>query len=258
MEIPRFLSQGQALNLQPGAKFTQSINQVQLNQVPDKLAFQVRLKKKNVTSTDSRMPISRISLNWNNSSGILSSANQEKLWLMSVEAGCNQSWYEFSGKAYTYKPSNPVVTTTLSVPLAGGFLVLDFAKHIQLTEDYYAPGSIGQFSLQAQLTFENHTADAINPGDYEIITYVINSGVWVTERGTCSQYTAILTKQDVLDAASKKPYYNSDVDRIVGAGMVDNLKSSVGAAMAGEGQSGGGASGGKMEGEGASGGKRRR
>jgi hypothetical protein len=139
--------------------------------------------------------------------------------------------------------------------LVGGFLVLDFAKHIQLTEDYYAPGSIGQFALQANITFENQAAEALNANDYEIITYVINSGVWVNERSTSSQYTAILTKSDVLTAASQRSYYGSDVQRIVGAGMTDNLKSSVGSAMS----EGMGASGGsELGGAGSSGGMKHR
>ncbi len=262
MEIPRYLTQGAASNLQQGQTFTQSINQIQLNQVPDKLAFAVRRKRNNnVSTSDARCPITGISLNWNNSAGILSSANQQKLWLMSVEAGCNQSWYEFIGKAYGYKAGSNngiVVADHLNyTPLVGGFLVLDFAKHIQITEDYYAPGSIGQFSLQANITFENQAPDALNANDYEIITYVINSGVWVNERSTSSQYTAILTKQDVLTAAAQRAYYGSDVQRIVGAGMVDNLKSSVGSAMASE-EKGSGMSGGSELGNaGSSGGKRR-
>lgn len=260
MEIPRYLTQGAVSNLQQGQTFTQSINQIQLNQVPDKLAFAVRRKRNNdVTKSDARCPITQISLNWNNAAGILSSANQQKLWLMSVEAGCNQSWYEFSGKTYAYQAGTsagaPVVGALNYTPLVGGFLVLDFAKHIQLTEDYYAPGSIGQFALQANITFENQAAEALNANDYEIITYVINSGVWVNERSTSSQYTAILTKSDVLTAASQRSYYGSDVQRIVGAGMTDNLKSSVGSAMS----EGMGASGGsELGGAGSSGGMKHR
>ena len=34
-------------------------------------------------------------------------------------------------------------------PTTGSILVLDFASIIQLTEEYYAPGSLGTFNLQA-------------------------------------------------------------------------------------------------------------
>lgn len=251
LECPRFITQGGSTVPALGT-VTQDTQTIQLNQCPDKLLVAVRRKNLGCGDSDSFMPITAVSINWNNSSGILASANQEKLWLMSVESGINQSWLEWSGQAHDYNasvsngtPVNPY--PALTVPLVGGILALNFGTDIEIRESYYAPGSLGTFQLQMKISFFNQDpSNAVSPNNYEIVVMPLNSGVFVLERGTCSTYTGILTKQDVLDTSSKQPYYRSDVERLVGAGLMDNLKSTIGSAMAKEsGQSGDGMSGGK-------------
>ena len=260
LEMPRYITQGSA-TIAPLTTGVQSINNIQLNQVPDKLVFAVRRKNLSVFKSNSFLPITNISINWNNCSGILSAANQEKLWLMSVESGINQSWPEWSGKTHAWKNTMDGVTPVapypaLQTPLVGGILALDFAKDIEIRESFYAPGSLGTFQLQARLTFYNQDPDEqVTPNDYEILVITVNSGVYALERGTASTYTGILTKQDVLDASSQKAVFRHDVERLVGAGLMDNLKTSVGSAMAKEGS---GASGGEDTGAGMSGGRRHR
>jgi hypothetical protein len=55
----------------------------------------------------------------------------------------------------------------------------------------------------------------------------MNSGVFVCERGTSSTYTGILTKQDVLEASQQEAYTHNDVQRLVGGGLFDMIKSGV-------------------------------
>lgn len=264
LEMPRYLTAAQSdiPALTVSGQFNSQT--LQLNQVPDKLIVAVRRKNLTVADTDSFLPITNISLNWNNASGLLATASQQKLWLMSVEAGIQQSWLEWSGQCHTYQPSvaggiivpsNGVIVT----PMVGGILALDFAKDIQLTESYYAPGSLGTFQLQIRLTCFNQSPNLLSAANYEMVVITLNSGVFVNERGTSSTYTAILTKQDVLDASSKPAYFKSDVERCVGGSMMDNLKTVVGHALE---KSGAGMSGGMMtherdnHGAGMSGGKR--
>ena len=56
----------------------------------------------------------------------------------------------------------------------------------------------------------------------------MNSGLFVNERGTSSTYTAILTKQDVLECSAQEPMFQSSVKRMVGGGFLDSLKSVAG------------------------------
>jgi len=55
----------------------------------------------------------------------------------------------------------------------------------------------------------------------------MNSGIFVTERGTSSIYTALLTKADVLDASEQEHYSHGTVKRMVGGSFLNNLKSAM-------------------------------
>jgi hypothetical protein len=164
-----------------------------------------------------------LSINFNNVSGILSSASQQDLYRYSVENGYNGSWYEWSGFANL---NNTLTGAGKKTPTTGCMLVLEFGKDIPLQEDFYAPSSLGQFSLQVNLNCVNQSADAIATQELVIIT--MNSGCFVCERGASSTFTGLLTKSDVLECASQMPYYGSDVKRLVGGGWFDTLKSVIG------------------------------
>ena len=215
-EMPRYLSTnynaipaattiavpGTAIN--PGKSPYQSTT-ISLNQIPDKLIIFARKRDQSWTDTDSYLTIDKISMNFNNSSGLLSSFSQYQLWRMSVEAGSNQTWSEFRG--YAYRASTVAETTAGSgagsfVATTGSILVLDMAKDIQIVQDFYAPGSIGNFNLQFEISCKNYASVPITP---EICVIAINSGLFACERGTSSVYSALLTKQDVLEASMQQP-----------------------------------------------------
>lgn len=233
----------------PQTRLTMTSSNLQLNMVPDKMVVFAR-RKNNANScakTDSFLKITGISINYNNAAGLLSSASETDLWKMSVEAGSNQSWLDFHGYANVVNTSASSVRT----PLSGSVLCLDFSKHIQITESYYAPGSLGTFNLQYNVILENQDSTTINPLDYELVTVIMNSGVVSLQRGTCSVYQGILNKVDVLDASKLEKYYDTDVDRLVGSGFLDNLKSVVGSALMkarGSGMSAGAVTGGAVTG----------
>ncbi|MFM7985037.1 MAG: hypothetical protein ACKPKO_37530, partial [Candidatus Fonsibacter sp.] len=61
-----------------------------------------------------------------------------------------------------------------------------------------------------------------------LVIMVMNSGVFVNERGTSSTFLGLLTKQDVLDALQQQPYNNNKVRIVVGGGFLDNIRSGLG------------------------------
>jgi len=203
-------------------------NTYNLTQVPDKICIFLRKKQttQRPTDTDWSPVIQNISVNWNNNAGLLSSATLQDLYTYSVKAGSNQSFQEFCGQAYAYgsfqNPASSAGNYTELKSTVGSYLMLDFADVIQLTEDFYAPGSLGNFQLQFQLTVANQTGDAIPANTLEIVLVVCNSGIMVTDRGQTSTYTGILTKQDVLDASQTEALSSHDVKRIVGSGSMDS------------------------------------
>ena len=56
----------------------------------------------------------------------------------------------------------------------------------------------------------------------------MNCGVFVNEKGTSSTFTALLTKQDVLDANNQEAYSHGEIHRMVGGSFLDNLRGSLG------------------------------
>jgi hypothetical protein len=211
-----------------------SFNSLQLNQIPDKLIIytQPLTYNSNTYCSDHFAPIRNITINFNNQSGLLSTWTRSELYRASRLSGSAQSWFEFSGVcnkdlgcASTIQPDGTVGTaypgSSISAPTTGSLLVLEFGTDIELP-DYYAPGSLGNFNLQFNLTFENY---ALKEETMKIVAITMNSGVFVTEKGQSSVYTGLLTKQDVLEASSMEPITQGKFRRMVGGSFWDTLKS---------------------------------
>jgi hypothetical protein len=236
-EMPRYLKSsclgalatsvydGNQLGSVPVPFPTESIQSqsLQLNQVPDKLIIFFRPTTPTAFDSNRSLIIQNIRINWNNQSGILASATQDQLWRYSVESGSTQTWEEFSGVTNLARgggtPQTVVVGTSgnyfkQQIPTVGSYLMLDFAKHINITEDYYAPGSLGNFNLQFEIGVASNRRQVLGQMDMVIIT--VNSGLFVTEKGQSATYTGILTKDDVLSAAAMKPESDAEARRMVG------------------------------------------
>jgi hypothetical protein len=229
---------------------TQLISQtLQLNQIPDRLVLMVRkpLGQQSFGDSDSFLPIRKVSINFNNNSGILSAARCEDLYRMSKDNGSNQSWNEWVGcvatpvvsltavdEALPYlqvpvvsqiTQALPSATSFNVIPTCGSCLMLEFGKDIQLIEDFFSSGSLGNFNVQVQLAVDNYNQSI--GSTVEMVMITMNSGVFVCERGTSSTYTGILTRADVLEASEQDAYSHADVRRMVGGGFLDRLKSGV-------------------------------
>ena len=182
-----------------------SSNNIQLNQVPDMLVICARKPMSQQTNRDADcfFPITGISINWNNQSGLLANATQDTLYRMSAKS-TNQTWQEFRGYANKYLP--PVGglydTRLQQVLTSGSILALRFGQDIPIVEEFYAAGSLGSFNLQFNVTIQNYTL-AAQP--VELVLMCVNSGLFITSQGVSSTYTGILTKSDVLAASEMKP-----------------------------------------------------
>jgi hypothetical protein len=238
------------VDLQGGAQYiTQTL---QLNQIPDKLIVFLTKANKSWGDSDSFLPIRKVSIQFNNNSGILSAARCEDLYRMAKDNGSNQSWHEWVGCANAsrteyespagapatktgYLGVSPIpnpITSDMFISTAftsGSCMVLEFGKDIQLVEDFFAPGSLGNFNLQINVFADNNnpTLPVDVAGTVNLFLVTMNSGVFVCERGTSSTYTGILTRADVLEASEQDAYTHSDVKRMVGGGFLDMLKSGV-------------------------------
>ncbi|MFM7985273.1 MAG: hypothetical protein ACKPKO_38735, partial [Candidatus Fonsibacter sp.] len=68
---------------------------------------------------------------------------------------------------------------------------------------------LGSFNLQLQVTIENNQNFDWASNEYEMVIMVMNTGVFLNERGISSTLIGLLTKQDVLDALQQQPYNNN-------------------------------------------------
>ena len=243
MDFPRYLSLStNSVAIPSGSTQTINSQNIQLNQLPDYFVIAVRKPMSSQTPKDSAswLPINTISINLNNTSGLLSSAKAEELWRISVNNNSTQSWEEFSGKAY-FSDSDSGCGTTIAT--TGSMLVLSPPKDLSLP-DYLSSGSIGQFNFQFSVDVTNNTPDALQP---EIVILCVNSGVFVTQMGSSNIYTGILTKQSVLD--TKSQHQVSPVNTAVYSRMVGGKLGHLGMSMVKRmklGKSAGASSGGAM------------
>lgn len=223
MDLPRYLSlQSSTGPLNPGVKATFNSQNIQINQLPDYFIISVRkpMSTQSVKDTSSFLKINSISVNLNNTSGLLSSATPEDLWRISVNNHSTQSWAEFSG---VVNNANNATGVGSPVSTTGSLLILAPAYDLSLP-DYLASGSIGQYNFQFSINVTNIEGVAVTP---EICVICVNSGIFTTIAGSSNIYTGILTKQMVLDAKTNEesldPVSSVQYNRMVGGSMMNRI-----------------------------------
>lgn len=226
-ELPRFVnSLSTTSTISTGTTASNLSSQsLQFNYVPDMVMIGVVKRNKTFCDPDAFLPITRISVNFNSVVGILSSTQLQTLFEMSKNAGYSGSYSEFIGNAWSQSASvnKPVQT-------CGGFLALKFGRDINLPDDYMAPGLLGNFVFQFTYDVKNPSNGDINPADYQLVVIPMNSGVFVTNAGVSITYTAILSKEKVLQTSESNVYSEGDVQRLIGGsfwGTLKNIASSV-------------------------------
>jgi len=242
------------------ASVTLTSQSIQLNQIPDLILISVRypMSSQDWAYSSSFLTINSISINFNNASGLLSTATQQDLYNMSFRNGSQQSFYEFQGEAGI---NNNATGTQTTVPTIGSLLVLNPSLDFSLPS-YLSASSLGQYQFQFNINVTNQFPFAITP---EIVTITMNSGLFALQQGTAQIFTGILTKQQVLQTKEQNPVAHlesSEYQRLVGGkasnlGManilkmvqerpfIKQLKSMVGGVTSGGVMSGGVMSGGK-------------
>jgi len=220
MDYPRFIS-NTSVAMQPFdptqpnnltvTKLTS--NSIQLNQVPDKMIICARIPMSQQTyaNTSSFLAIQQIVCNFNNASGLLSSATQVDLWKMSMRNGSSQNFNEFYGFASVATAEGAGVY----VPTTGAMLVISPTLDFGLP-NYLSAGSQGNFNFQFNLSVYNQFPDQITP---ELVLICVNSGIMCTSQGVSSLYTGMLTKELVLKTNEEKaedPISTVEYSRLVG------------------------------------------
>lgn len=198
----------------PQGTATLTFNNVQLGSIPSKILIFAR---KPILTTNFFLPITGTNFNFANRSGVLASATQVDLYNMSVRNGLQMNYYEFSGEGV----SNDVITGDPElVPTIESILVIDPAIDLSIASEY-SNMSKGQFNMQFSINVFNQTDETITPTMYMIC---VNSGVFITERGTSRYDVGLLDKEQVLDTKKQVAVMDKNTyeDTVVG-GSIENL-----------------------------------
>jgi len=235
IDYPRYVSLATSSpSIALGASSSITTQSIQLNQLPDYFIFYVRIPMTTQTPQNSAsfFTINQISINLNNTSGLLASATAKDLWRMSKKNGSTQSWLEFSGQAsinnnisttfngITYQPyGGRTIYTT------GSILILSPAFNLSLP-DYISSSNIGQFQINATLNVTNTNGPQGTSISPEIVLLTANSGLFITEEGSSQIATGILTKEMTINAKEDKsvePYSQAMYSRMIGGSLHNSL-----------------------------------
>jgi len=252
MEFPRYISNQNFSTVGAGLTVSQVRSQtITLPQIPDLLIIYAKPTAYGATDADYYLPIQRISVNFDNFSGLLSSQTQQQLYGMSFRNGLDMDWEQWSGLATT--ATSPVG----SVRTTGGFLVLKPSQDITL-QSGQAPSLVGNFTFQFNCDVLNTSGADLSALTLYVIT--ANSGFFESIKGSSRVIKGVLTEADIISAPLAPMGTRGGLTRAVGGksvlhrlgnmmsrvkDLVPHLKHMAGMGSTGGASTGGGATGGK-------------
>jgi hypothetical protein len=173
------------------------------------------------TQGDWVLPITNISVNFDNFAGLLSSHTQEQLYRMSVRNGLEMDFDQWRGYASSASLGGAVTTPVQRVALSGGPLILKPGRDIVLQAGQ-APSLVGNFSLQFSLGVQNQSGATQTACQLYVIA--VNSGFLETIKGSSRIIKGVLTEQDILSAPMGPGSSEAHMGRMVGAGIPEDAR----------------------------------
>jgi len=221
-DIPRFITVTNTAIAGQGTEKSLSSNNIQLNQLPDLFIICVRKSLADMTVQDAEYNcvINSVSINLNNASGLLSSANQFSLYQLSVKNGSKQTWAQFSGRVNQVTAGSDT-NGNLGFQATTGSIFVVSPTDLSLPS-YLAPGCIGSFNFQVKLGVTQYVTAAGSNITPEIVVLAVNSGIFSTVAGSSQIFTGILTKSMQM----VNPVLSAEYNRVLGGGLHGDLQNS--------------------------------
>ena len=148
---------------------------------------------------------------------------------MSARNGLRMDYNCFSGLGKTsvalanaVNSNSPLDRTCL--PLVSGPVVVRMGKDLAL-QPGNAPGVVGNFSLQLNVTVNNQTnVDVNNP---QLVVIACNSGFLITENGQSRVATGLVSASEAINAPNAG-MDSKQLQRMVGGGFMSGLANALG------------------------------
>lgn len=183
--------------------FTVTTQNIQLTSIPNRiLIFAQRTKStQDVTTSDTFAQLKSIQIQYDNQSGMLSSASAEDLYYMSYMNGYEGSWIQWS-------------------QTKGSVFILDTTKNFALNRPDEAPSISTNKQFQITATFKNLN---VHPVLFDVWIVTISSGAMQIAGGQTDLNSTVLTQQDVMSikasgtrmvAKESNTFYGTGLQRI--------------------------------------------
>ena len=261
-DLQRYITQaGQASTKSPNISyFSSQASQTQITSqtislpvVPSKLVFAVKIPRSTrygdsnfIRCADTFLPITNIKITLGNRSNLLSSADQQCLYLESIESGLKaipwQSYRGWTPKTNFYYNIDQVNGATGAVPingavptnyigLGGAPLVIDVAKTLGLPSDL-AVGVSAPISLQVNVNYIQpfdyvDSSGNISPIRPELIIIAANQSYFEIARNGASRITqGGVSQQEVamVNSMGTETYDNDHVQTFAGGDFFGSIK----------------------------------
>jgi hypothetical protein len=165
------------------------------------------------------MAINNVNIQFNNRSGIYSTASQEQLYMTAVKNHCTMSWAEWSGLPLYIGTD----TFTSRIYGPGSVCCFEFGTDIANQSPLDAPGKNGQFQLQVSVSAANISGQTLNATLYIVPVYegtftIPNSGAALVQIG-------VLSSSDILESGKNGYMSYNEVQKVNGGGdFFSNIK----------------------------------
>lgn len=229
VEFPRYVQTitGSIAQAAASGIRTQTIS---LTSIPDMVMIYVKPATKGPSQLDQYIPISNVSVTFDNFSNLCSGFQQFNLYESAVAAGLDIDWHQWRGYsqsavASTFRVSaatNAVTTAPVFrqagvTQLSGGPILLRMGQDITLSPGL-APGCLGNYSFQATLTLSNPYGFYDYLQAVTVTVIAINTGFFETVRGQSAIRKTILNSADVESATPETGMSRTHLNRMVGRG----------------------------------------
>jgi len=200
---------------------------IQLSSIPRRMYFFVRPNNNTLQSradiTDCYLAIKNMQIQWANQNTVLGSASPQQLYAMNLKSGSSQDWISWSGEG-VYNSAFPPNVTSAKYGGVGGIMCLTFGEQIQLDADE-APSLSGQFQLQITANVQNmNSSGAWDNLPLTMYVITVEEGVFtIPSANSAQQQIAVLSKEDILDAARLPGISYNQVERVNGGDFLSSL-----------------------------------
>lgn len=179
-------------------------NNLQLGEIPSLIVLYARetVATSSARSSDFFLPITNLSISFNNRVSLLSQFSSSELYALSKRNGLkNVDFFQFLGSAQRYNVAQntvnvvPPAASINALYLAGSIIVIDPARDLSISNPYISDASTGQFNLSWKADVKNNKATGIQ---YELVTLLFNSRMLLCSSGNSEIIQPALNQEQVI------------------------------------------------------------